>query len=439
MMKAAGAVAGVSAMAPRLGGSQSMQFGASRRAQELEEAELRFYFGANPQEAEARQTIIDAFMEKYPQVTISPEISDGDPIQELQIQFAGGAPPDIMMGWHSYAGLAARGIFADLNPFIQNDEEYADVVANDHMPEFLTMFQMDGNQYILPEQYTGVVIYYNKALFEEAGVEPPPADWDDTSWTFDAFLETAKALTKEEGGRVSQFGFVDAWWPPLTAFVLGTSNGGNWFDQYVLPTVSTVTDPKIVEGVQWYADLANVHHVMPTAEELAAQAGPDMFMGGRVAMALVGHWMYPAFSGVEGLEFDVGILPVGPGGTTAKTNLDSTGLGISSVTKYPEHAWEFVKFSTGPEGQRLIAESGLFVPVLRSIMNSDAYIEAHARIENEQVFLDGMQNAVHQPVSPHWTEIATVWARETDRVIRGEAQAEDVMPGLEQDINEILG
>lgn len=427
--------------------SQSSSFaapathGVSRTApQDLEPAELTFYFGANPEEEKTRQTIIDAFQEKFPQITIKPQVAEGDVVQELQIQFAGGAGPDILMGWElSYAGLADRNIFADLNEFIDNDPEYQEVLANDHTPELVNMFKYNDAQYVLPEQFAGVVLFYNKGLFEEAGIEPPPADWTDSSWTFDKFLETAQALTKEDGGRVSQFGFTDAWWPPLSAFVLATSNGGNWFDQYVAPTASTVTDPKVIEAVQWYADLANVHHVMPNAEEVATQAGPDMFMGGRAAMALVGHWMYPAFSSVDGLDFDIGVLPVGPGGTTPKTDLGSTGLGISATTQFPQHAWEFVKFSTGPEGQKLIAESGLFVPVLKSVAESDSYKNAHPAIENAHVFTDGLQNAVELPISPKWNEISAVWVRETDKVLLGQEQAADVFPPLEEEINKILG
>ena len=433
LLKMAGLTAGGAAM-----GAQARPSRVA--AQDLEPAELRFYFGANPDEAKTRQTIIDAFMEKYPQIKITPQVAEGDAVQQLQIMFAGGDGPDIMMAWElNYSGLAERNIYADLQPYIDADEEYKKVVEEDHEPSLLGMFNYKDQQLVLPEQYAGVVLYYNTDMFEEAGVEPPPSDWTDTSWTYDKFLETAKALTKGEGGRVSQFGFTDAWWPPLSAMVIGTCNGADWFDQYVLPTESTIANPLMTEALQWYADLAYVHGVAPTAEQSQTQAGADLFMANRAAMALVGHWMYPAFSGVDGLNFDVGVFPVGPGGTTPKSDLGSTGLSMSSSTEYPDHAWEFIKFSTGPEGQALIAESGLFVPVLKSVAASDSFLGAHPNIENVNVFTDAMANSVELPISPKWNEIMITWDREVTRVLQGKASAEEVLPPLQDEINKILG
>ncbi len=413
--------------------------GRNAAGQEIPGGEITFYFGANPDEAATRELIIGAFQEKFPQITVNPQVAEGDPVQELQTQFAGGAGPDVMMAWElSYSGLATRGVMADLSERIAADAEFAELVATDHEAELIAMFNWDGKQYVLPEQFAGVVLFYNKKMFADAGLEAPPASWEDTSWTWDRFLETAQALTVRDGDRVTQFGFADAWWMPLSATVIGTGNGGNWFDTYVDPAASTITDPNLVAGLQWYADLSNVHRVAPNAEEIATQAGPDMFMGGRAAMVLVGHWMYPAFSGVDGLEFEVAVLPLGPQGTTPKTDLGSTGLAISATSDMQDQAWEFVKFSTGVEGQTIIAESGLFVPVLKSVGQSAAYLDAHPAIQNATVFTDALAHSVPLPISAAWGEISAIWDRDLGAVWRGEASAEEVCANLEPQINDLL-
>lgn len=438
LLKASGGLAAAVPLttlaAPRVGAATS-----TPAAQNIEPAELTFFFGANAQEAKTRQKIIDAFNKKFPQITIKPQVAKTDPVQEIQTQFAGGKGPDIMMSWElTYSGLADRNIFADLNDFVKQDAEFQKVVQTDSIPELLDMFKYKDKQYVLPEQYTGVVLFYNKKLFQEAGVKPPPTEWTDKSWTWDAFLAAAKKLTKTSNGRITQFGFADAWWWPLSATVIGTGNGGQWFDRYVDPTKSTITDPKISAGVQWYADLSNAQKVAPTADQAVTQAGGDMFLGSRTAMCLVGHWFYPAFSSQQGLDFDVAPLPVGPSGTTPMTNMGGTGLSISSKTKYQKQAWEFVKFSCGPEGQKVIAESGLFVPVLKSVGQSPAFLNSHKAIQNAHVFTDALQHSIQLPISPAWNGISAIWAREEDKVNRGKEKAADAAKTLEPQIDALL-
>lgn len=408
---------------------------------ELEPAELVFFLGGNPEEIATRQRIMDAFTELHPQVTFKISEAGADPVQKLLTEFAGGAQLDVIMAWElSYPGLGDRGVFMDLNPLIEADADYSTNVIPDIVPDLLNMFNWNGQQLVLPEQFAGVVLYYNKDLFDEAGIEYPPADWTNTDWTFERFLEVAQALTKtDENGQVSQFGFADAWWPPLSATIFGFSNGGNWFDQAIQPTASTLTDPKLTAGVQFYADLSNVHHVAPTIEEASTQTGADMFMAGRAAMALTGHWFYPAFSSVEGLNFDVGVFPVGPDGTTPKTDLGSTGLAISSSTQYPTQSWEFLKFAVGPVGQSLIAESGLFVPVLTSVGQSDAFLNSHEKLENTQVFIDAIANSIPLPIMLVWNEYADIWGREMDAVFRGQTSAAEAHAVIDPQVNQLLG
>src|ERR1700730_17196800 len=86
-------------------------------------------------------------------------------------------------------------------------------------------------------------------------------------------------------------------------------------------------------------------------------AGPRWLWAGTGATA--------QFSGADGLDFDVTVLPVGPKGHGARPDVGTTGLAIAADSPRKQQAWEFVKFVTGPIGQAVIAESGLFVPVLR--------------------------------------------------------------------------
>ena len=96
---------------------------------------------------------------------------------------------------------------------------------SDFRPDAIELYRWDGKTYALPRDYGNQNLYYNVDLFEEAGVEPPPADWEDTEFTFDVFLDMAQQLTKTEGDRTTQWGFlVNRGQRPWASWVY--SNGG---------------------------------------------------------------------------------------------------------------------------------------------------------------------------------------------------------------------
>ena len=131
-------------------------------------------------------------------------------------------------------------------------------------------------------------------------------------------------------------------------------------------------------------------------------------------------------SRAEGLDFDVAPLPVGPSlpsGRSACSNIGTTGLAISASSQRKEQAWEFVKFATGPVGQAVIAESCLFVPVLRSVLASDGFAKAHHRIRNLAVLTEGPANSEGLPVTPAWEKIVALIDRNMGPVLRGSRPA----------------
>jgi multiple sugar transport system substrate-binding protein len=132
-------------------------------------------------------------------------------------------------------------------------------------------------------------------------------------------------------------------------------------------------------------------------------------------------------------------LPVGPRrqGQPAHSNIGSTGLAISSSSQRKEQAWEFVKFATGPVGQALIGESSLFVPVLRSALNSDGFLKAHGGLGNLAVLTEGPAYSEGLPVSPAWEKISALMDRNMGPVLRG-SQPATSLAGLSRAVDEVL-
>ncbi|MFE9578345.1 ABC transporter substrate-binding protein [Nocardia sp. NPDC006044] len=394
---------------------------------------LTFFFQARPEEARVRLTIIDEFQKRHPDIRIRTIMSGPDPQQQLLTYCAGGRCPDVVMAWELlYSGLAERGVLLDLRTLLDREPAYAEMLRRDSYPALYDTFTYGGGQYALPEQWSGVFLYYNRELFAAAGLTPP-ARWRD-AWSFDEFLDAARTLTR---GR--QWGFADAWVPYYSAACFGMNNGAEWFTPPVAPARANLGDPRFAAGFQFYADLAVRHRVAPRVADQLSVSAPDLFRGGRAAMVLGGHWLYSEFAGQEGLSIDVTVLPVGPhGGPGSITDVGSTGLSIAAGSPRIEQAWEFVKFATGPVGQAIVAASGLFVPVLKSAMGSPGFAAAHRDIHNLAVFTEGPDSSRPLPVTPAWGKVSALLERGFNRVLRGAATAASFDGQFTADLNALL-
>ena len=400
---------------------------------------LTFFFQANPEEADARMRIVDAFSRAHPDIPVRTVLSGPDPMQQMSTFCAGGKCPDVLMAWElTYAGLADRGVLLDLTTMLAREKTFAAELGADSVPALYQTFAFGDGQYALPEQWSGNFLFYNRKLFAQANLAPPPARWDST-WTFAEFLDAARALTKRDGaGKVTQWGFVDTWVPYYSAGLFGMNNGTPWCTPRTNPTHLNFDNDAFIDGIQFYADLACKHQVAPKSADQQSMSTMDLFSSGRAAMALGGHWRYQTFSRAEGLDFDLAVLPVGPHGNRAQSNIGTTGLAIADSSSRKEQAWEFVKFATGPIGQGLIGESGLFVPVLTYAVGSAGFTKAHSNIRNLDVLTTGPADSGYLPVTPAWERIDALMDRGFGGVLRGTRPASSLQTGLTHDVDEVL-
>lgn len=399
---------------------------------------LTFFYAANPDEVRPRMRVVNEFQRRHPDIKVRAVMSGPGVMQQLSTFCAGGKCPDVLMTWElTFAELADRGVLLDLNTLLAQDPGFAAELKADSIATMYETFTFNGGQYAFPEQWSGTFLFYNKRLFAEAGVPAPPGRWD-RSWSFAEFVDTTRSLTKRDrSGRVTQWGFVNAWISIYTAGLFAMNNGVPWSVPRVNPTHLNFDDDAFIEAVQFYADLANRYKVAPNASDQQAMATADLFAVGKAAIALSGHWRYQTFDQAAGLDFDVAPLPIGPRGHTACSDIGVTGLGIAATSKHREAAWEFVKFATGPVGQELIGESRLFVPVLRSAINSDGFASAHRRLNNLTVLTDGPAYSAGLPITPAWEKVAALMDRSFGPVLRGSRPATS-LAGLTHAIDEVL-
>lgn len=399
---------------------------------------LTFFFQADPAEADGRQRVIDEFARRNPDLRIRTLLSGPDPMQQMLTFCAGGKCPDVLMAWEqTFAGLADRGVLLDLNIMLDRDPAFAAELTADSIAPLYDTFAFAGGQYALPEQWSGNFLFFNRTLFDEAGLRPP-GRWEE-AWSFAEFLDIGRALTERtRSGEVRQWGFVDTWVPYYSAGLFAINNGAEWASPRTVPGRSAFSDEAFVEGVQFYADLANRYQVAPAPADQQSISAMDLFAQGRAALAMGGHWRYRTFADADDLDFDVTALPAGPARRGARSNIGTTGLAISATSRHRDQAWEFLKFAAGPVGQAVTAETGLFVPALRAASGSTGFAAAHRDIANLDILVEGPAHSAPLPVTAQWPRIDALMDRYMGPVLRGTAPATSLANHLDPEADEVL-
>ncbi|PJI91864.1 multiple sugar transport system substrate-binding protein [Yoonia maricola] len=351
------------------------------------ETEISFALWGSPQEAAVWASIAEAFEAAHPDITVNIEVSDWDGYWEkLRVQVAGGTPPDVFaMDAPLYPDWQLRNVLLDLQPYIDADPSVLDGV----FPVTLEAYQTDTGLFGVPRDFQTIVLYYNKDMFDAAGV-----DYPDDSWTWDDFRTAAAALTldKDGDGTTDQWGAwaevydMEPFWGPVI-----WSHGGEVVDPASGQTL--INSPEAMAGFEFIQQVWLEDQSMPTEEQLS-QYGWDGLLSGIAAMGFSGHWSVPEYA-EAGLNFDVAPVPMGPAGRV--TGVNSAGFVISSDTEAPDAAWEFVKYAISEEGQSQLANIGLAVPILEDVAQSDAYLEQPVQI-NHALFVEALEYAHMKPV-----------------------------------------
>jgi multiple sugar transport system substrate-binding protein len=149
-----------------------------------------FSWGSAAAVAERKQFCVD-FEKEHPGTTCTFSLSSGVYLDKLLTMAAGGDAPDVF--FVSPTDLPAMTAKALLQPLDADIARSHDDVS-DFVPAALQQYQRAGKTYGIPRGFGMKVMTYNVDLFKKVGLAPLPTDWKDTTWTFSAFLETAKQL-----------------------------------------------------------------------------------------------------------------------------------------------------------------------------------------------------------------------------------------------------
>ena len=395
--------------------------------------QIRWAVDNNPM----RAIVIDYFESLYPNIHV---INDPNAdMQTMLTQLAGDVPPDIITPYtiEAFRRLQKLDQLEDLTPYIKKYNIPVDKIHK----ELKDFVYIDGKVYGIPENGGGFCLFYNKDVFDAAGVPYPTNDM-----TWDQIREIAKKLTKYKtinGRKVPEVkGLMTLEDPEFWLRMYG----GRLFSEDGKKCL--IDQPEAIKGLQFLETMRMKDHSIPTASEAASMspqggwAGPALpVVQGKAAMFLSGRYMIISFRDyyAKGVRLGLARCPKAP----CNNNLIySKCYCIPKTSRHKEEAAKFLSIILSEHNQANITNYGdgwcsLDTPELRKI---EEYNPDYPMEDNNKELIKDWETSRTLEVSPwiNTVDFMTIWQREVDRVWIGEQSMEQACKNAAKDINKTI-
>ncbi|MCL4506642.1 MAG: sugar ABC transporter substrate-binding protein [Chloroflexi bacterium] len=335
--------------------------------------------------------LTQAFVKLHPEVTVTKTPITSDPTQQIAGLAKADNAPDVI--W-TIDAITPSLIDARL---LLNLDELANVDSTFKRDDINPSALAAGNGrnthglYMIPAVMESVQMFYNQDMFKQAG-----APYPDETWKWDDLIAACKKI-QDTHANVKCLGYSNqimpdpSWWAYLVPWIRGY--GGDVLSAD--GTLSTLSSPESLAGIQAYTDLWTKDQIAATPEQrgncfVSQHCAVIFFVAGGIG-ALQQH-IGTSFN------WDVQLMPLLPKGRFTGTG--TYGFGISSATKRPELAWDYIKLLATPGVQRAIALQRVGMPVLLSLANDPVLNSNGAAPANMQVFTQGSQYGLYPPAYP---------------------------------------
>ncbi len=349
-------------------------------------------------QADLFKTVADEFTKANPDIKINITVNGwGDYWTALDAAASGGTLPDTFwMHSNNIYKYASNNMLMDLTDKIASSNL---VKMSDYPQGLVQIYNFNGKQYAVPKDFDTIGLWYNKTMFDAAGVKYP----DDT-WTWNTLYDAAKKLTKPDK---KQYGILAPLKNQEGFYNFIYQNGGTVI---TADKKSGYDDPKAIEAMEFYIKL--VREGLSPQEFGDAECAQDM-QNGLCAMGFFGSWNIAGFTSNEYMakNFDVAILPSSPSGGRASI-FNGLGNAISPNTKAPDQAWKWVEYLGSKESETRQAELGIAISAFNG--TADAWVNSNKTF-NIKAFLDMLPNAQIRPYS----NTTAVWEDKAYEALKG--------------------
>ncbi len=379
-----------------------------------------FTFTTDNDHIDELEALIAAFEGENPDIVIDYSTAPFDSyFTRLQTEFAAGDAPDVFeLNYENFVTFAARDTLLPISDLLTLDP------TSTFYPAALNAFSYDGVQYGLPITFSTVVLFYNKDLFDAAGVAYPT-----DNWTWDDVVNAGKQLTDTSKRVWGIYQPVQFWEFYKTAVQAG---GG----LAVSPTLQIDT-PENREALSYLVDKVQTQGIMPTDAQMSGVSDTDMFLSGQLGMIVTGIWMFDRFISDAPFNWDIAVEP---GGKQKATHFFSNAAVIAKTSDNAEAAAKWVQFlAANPLTVKTRIESSWELPALS--LDQSELLEPYLAIEqpaNREAVFASLEYAVTPPVVENQPQLQDIINQELEAARLGTKSVERALTDAQRRVDALV-
>jgi multiple sugar transport system substrate-binding protein len=333
-------------------------------------------FGASavPESIKIQKQVVDEFNESQDKIWLVLEIAQTNSVavQTLKEKIASGNSPDIVgpIGWGG--SNAFYGQWLDMAQYIE-ESKYDTSVFN---PNLIKFYQTEEGQVGLPFAVYPAMVFYNKGMFDRAGLTHPPAqygekyklpDGTEVEWSWDTLTHVARLLTLDKNGKnateagfdrenIIQYGYHPQFQNPIS---LGTFWGADRLYEERDGRYIVRIPEQWAAAWKWYFDgMWGPEPFIPVGKVAydANKSNGNVFGYGTSAMAVTQLWYSGCCIPLPADSWDMAVLPSYQGVVHGRVDADT--FRILKSSRSPGAAFEVVEYLLGPAAKKLLASYG---------------------------------------------------------------------------------
>jgi multiple sugar transport system substrate-binding protein len=371
-------------------------------------------WSSSPAEDALVQQALNQFMQQNPSIKVTWQVIPGDYPTKMRANVASGNVPDVFYLQPAMAQEYIKaGKLLNLSPYMGRDN----VPASDFYSSLMQPFDCaDGTVYGIAKDWNSLGLFYNKTMFQQAGLGDP------SNWSWSDLQAAAKKLTNGSTYGIALPPDASRWGAFLFA------NGGQMLNSD--GTQAVFNSQQGVSAAQFYTSF-QLNKTGARPGDVGGTWDGDAFGKQKVAMTFEGGWMIPFMQqSFPNVQYGIAPLPKAPNGKRANL-LYTNAWAAYSGTKYPDAAWKLIQFLTGAGHQRDVLHDGFALPTIKSLA-TDSYFQQNPGVA---VLQQGATVGYADFYGAADTEIHTDVANALTAIMLGQASAQDALNAAAQKVD----